>query len=170
MVVAQPAALPAEPVAAEPVAAEQPAWLPPDLTPYKPRTAFVSKPRKHPRRLLPTVINEKERLFGRALRWVLPWRLRDYPGRALGAECLFPGLRYEQIRAWGRPVCYPRGAPGWAAVALAAWIEARCHEGLEMAVELRAHAEREAAVGRKLYGMGAAKLGARRLSAEVRRR
>ena len=91
----------------------------------------------HRRALAPPNLTGRYTLSERALTWLLPWTVRNYPGLRRGLVQLF-GLHvsYSAIKGWrtGR-----RNMPDWAAATLANMIEARCRTGTDIVAELRAY-------------------------------
>lgn len=74
-------------------------------------------------------------LAWRALGWVLPWELHDYPGREHGVSQLLQGrVKPGTVRQWRNR----DRMPAWARVIVADYIEARCRAGLAIVDELRA--------------------------------
>lgn len=99
--------------------------------------------RKRPRSLIPyhSVVGTKP-LFVRAMGWLLPWGMRDYPGKQIGMVQALAG-RYTlgTLLMWskGRK---PMSAIG--ALALADMIEMRLASGYALERELRAYAAERA--------------------------
>jgi hypothetical protein len=95
------------------------------------------------RRLVPEVLHIRSSSpADRAVRWLFPWPVDQYPGQRRGfLAVLGDRLSWAAVRHWlaGR-----RPIPGWARAVLADYIEARCRAGLDLAAELRAEPERKA--------------------------
>jgi hypothetical protein len=86
------------------------------------------------RAFAPTPLTQRETLCERAVRWILPWTVRNYPGVHRGmVELMGMHVTYSAIKGWrtGR-----RPMSRWAADTMATAIRARCRKGLELAAEL----------------------------------
>lgn len=96
--------------------------------------------RKRPRSLIPyTMVAGTKPLFVRALAWLLPWSIHDYPGKQRGmVEALGRLYTLETLKMWckGRK---PMSAVG--ALALAEVISVRLVSGASLVAELRHYAE-----------------------------
>src|SRR5271155_4370404 len=95
--------------------------------------------RKIPRSLIPRFIPHGNRpLSHRALRWLLPWTIADYPGFERGSLATLSGLyALETLRAWWKGAC---PMPAVAALMLADAMDARIKAGRALVLELRAYA------------------------------
>ena len=90
--------------------------------------------RRGSRAFAPAPLTGRDTLCERAVRWILPWTVRNYPGVHRGmVQLLGMHVTYSAIKGWrmGR-----RPLPGWAADTMATTIRARCRKGLELADEL----------------------------------
>jgi hypothetical protein len=113
--------------------AEQPTEPPPRLAGREwRRLHFV--PRQIPRSYVPRTLKGRGRwLFRRAVRWLLPWELIDYPGVYRGAsEAL--GLTVETVRAYTKR----SELSGPVALALREAIRVRVEAGQALMAELDA--------------------------------
>jgi len=129
------------PSEASEIAQEKPVWR-----------GYERYKRKRPRSLVPYDNGVgKLYLFTRAMRWLLPWTMADYPGRQRGiVEALGGRYTLETCRAWLRGnVPMSRVAAG----VLADHVEARCKVGMALVEELNAYAAREKA-RQKRRGVG----------------
>lgn len=73
-------------------------------------------------------------LLDRAVRWLLPWELREYPGLGLGSTEMLPDLSHYTVLAYRKGT--RRLAPRVAGQ-VADMIEAECNRGLALVDELR---------------------------------
>ena len=91
-------------------------------------------PVRSSRAFAPAPLTGRDTLCERAVRWILSWTVRNYPGVHRGmVQLLGMHVTYSAIKGWrmGR-----RPLPGWAADTMATTIRARCRKGLELADEL----------------------------------
>jgi hypothetical protein len=91
------------------------------------------------RTFAPPPLTGRNTLGERAVRWFLPWTVRNYPGVRRGmVELLGRRVTYSAIKGWrtGR-----RPMPAWVASVMADTIRARCRAGAELATELEEWAQ-----------------------------
>ena len=99
---------------------------------------YVKHIRKFARSVIPLrKTRVREGLGSRAMDWILPWGISDYPGKQRGLAQLLGVQSIETVRSW---VKGHRQPPRWALLALARYIEARCLAGLALVAELEAEA------------------------------
>ena len=103
---------------------------------------WQSYTRKRPRSLVPTRLGKgttAKLLFVRAVQWILPWSISDYPGVWRGSVELLGGKwTLETVKSYRKGA---RDLPSEAALMLAGAIRARVIAGLALVAELEAYAE-----------------------------
>ena len=105
-------------------------------------------PRNHlqanSRTFAPPPLTGRNTLGERAVRWILPWTVRNYPGVRRGmVELLGRRVTYSAIKGWrvGR-----RPMPAWVASVVADSICERCRAGTDLAAELKEWARHRAQI------------------------
>jgi hypothetical protein len=96
------------------------------------------------RTFAPPPLTGRDTLGERAVRWILPWTVRNYPGVRRGmVEVLGRHVTYSAVKGWrvGR-----RPMPAWAAQILAHTIQTRCRAGADLAAELEQWAQHRAQI------------------------
>jgi len=102
------------------------------------------------RTLAPPPLTERDTLVEHAVRWILRWTVRNYPGVRRGIVELFGGrASYSAIKGWrtGR-----RRMPADYAELLGRYIRTRAERGLELAKELDDYAAKRRAEPRRPRG------------------
>lgn len=90
------------------------------------------------RTLAPPPLTARDTLAERAIRWILPWTVRSYPGLRRGiVELLGHRVTFSAVRGWRTE---RRTMPATMAELMADFIESRSRAGLALVDELRAYA------------------------------
>lgn len=85
---------------------------------------------------------KNETMAARAVDYLWPWTIQDYPGLRRGvASTLGRHLTWSTVATW----LYGRTVPDWALAAFEAEVRARSLDGLRIAGELAAHRAEQAA-------------------------
>ena len=99
-------------------------------------------PKPSARTFAPPPLTGRDTLGERAVRWFLPWTVRNYPGVRRGTvELLGSRVTYSAIKGWRSS---RRPMPAWVASVMADNIRARCRAGTDLAAELEQWAEHRA--------------------------